>query len=129
VTFAPRRLVPPGDIDHSEHGPGEDRMLEFLGRGVADTGAAFAGLSTSLGDRLGLHRAMAGTGPVSPARLAERTGLVERYLPAAMAQHGPHALGNHAGEAVLRELAAEAGLRGWTLAAQTPTNRGYAVTR
>ncbi|HEX4356958.1 MAG TPA: hypothetical protein VH141_05530 [Pseudonocardia sp.] len=80
VTFAPRRFVPPGDIDHSDHGPGEDRVLEFPGRVVADTGAAFAGLSTSLGDRLGLYRATARTGPVSSARLAERTELVERYV-------------------------------------------------
>ena len=46
-----------------------------------------------------------------------------------MAQHGPCALGNHAGESVMRELAEVAGLRGWRLAAQSPTNRGHAVTR
>src|SRR5215813_7155710 len=33
-----------------------------------------------LGDRLGLWAAMAGAGPTTSARLAERTGLHERYL-------------------------------------------------
>ncbi|HEX4248021.1 MAG TPA: methyltransferase domain-containing protein [Pseudonocardia sp.] len=80
VTFAPPRDVPLLGAVLEEDGPEEGRVLEFLGRVVADTGAAFAGLSTSLGDRLGLYRAMAGTGPVSSARLAERTGLVERYV-------------------------------------------------
>ncbi|MGF1427717.1 class I SAM-dependent methyltransferase [Kitasatospora sp. LaBMicrA B282] len=58
----------------------EDRMMEFLGRVVTDAGAAMAGLSTSLGDRLGLYTAMAGAGPLTSTQLAERTGLHERYL-------------------------------------------------
>lgn len=33
-----------------------------------------------LGDRLGLHRAMAGQGPLSAGDLAARTGLNERFL-------------------------------------------------
>ncbi|WP_225446848.1 methyltransferase domain-containing protein [Streptacidiphilus sp. PB12-B1b] len=58
----------------------EDRVMEFLGRVVTDAGAAVAGLSTSLGDRLGLYQAMAGAGPLTSEQLAERTGLVERYV-------------------------------------------------
>ncbi|MCE7010294.1 class I SAM-dependent methyltransferase [Kibdelosporangium philippinense] len=54
---------------------------------------------------------------------------VSLCLPAALAQNGPHALGNHAGEEKLREIAAEAGLTGWKLAVETPTNRIYAITR
>ncbi|EYT81940.1 SAM-dependent methyltransferase [Streptomyces sp. Tu 6176] len=53
---------------------------------VADNAAAFAGVSTSLGVRLGLYTAMAGAGPLTSDELAARTGLVERcvqeWLPA-----------------------------------------------
>ncbi|MGC5311829.1 class I SAM-dependent methyltransferase [Micromonospora zamorensis] len=54
--------------------------MEFLGRVVTDSGAAFAGLSTSLGGRLGLYAAMAGAGPLTSLQLADRTGLIERYV-------------------------------------------------
>ena len=37
-------------------------------------------LMIHLGDRLGLYKALDGAGPVSPAELAERTGLQERWL-------------------------------------------------
>ncbi|MCX4745314.1 methyltransferase domain-containing protein [Kitasatospora sp. NBC_01287] len=58
----------------------EEKMMEFLGRVIGDAGAAVAGLCTSLGDRLGIYAAMAEGGPMTAARLAERTGLQERYL-------------------------------------------------
>ncbi|HZG07309.1 MAG TPA: class I SAM-dependent methyltransferase [Streptomyces sp.] len=58
----------------------QDRVMEFLERVVADSGAAFAGLTTSIGARLGLYAAMAGAGPLTPGQLAERTGLAERYV-------------------------------------------------
>jgi 2-polyprenyl-3-methyl-5-hydroxy-6-metoxy-1,4-benzoquinol methylase len=58
----------------------EDRTMEFLGRVVTDAGAAFAGLSTAVGARLGLYKAMAGAGPLTSVQLADRTGLVERYV-------------------------------------------------
>ncbi|WP_042406136.1 class I SAM-dependent methyltransferase [Streptacidiphilus carbonis] len=58
----------------------EDKVMEFLGQVVTDAGAAVAGLCTSLGDRLGLYTAMAGAGPLTSAQLAEKTGLVERYV-------------------------------------------------
>jgi 2-polyprenyl-3-methyl-5-hydroxy-6-metoxy-1,4-benzoquinol methylase len=58
----------------------ESKMMEFLGKVVTDAGAAVAGLSTSLGDRLGLYEAMAGSGQLTSAQLAEKTGLVERYV-------------------------------------------------
>lgn len=37
-------------------------------------------LMVHLGDRLGLYRALAGAGPVTPGELADRTGLHERWL-------------------------------------------------
>ncbi|MYT29061.1 MULTISPECIES: class I SAM-dependent methyltransferase [unclassified Streptomyces] len=58
----------------------QDRVDAFMERVITDAGAAVAGLCTSLGDRLGLYRAMAGAGPLTSAELAARTGLVERYV-------------------------------------------------
>ncbi|MCW8383708.1 class I SAM-dependent methyltransferase [Streptomyces justiciae] len=54
--------------------------MEFLERVVADNAAAFAGVTTSLGVRLGLYQAMAGAGALTSDELAEKTGLVERYV-------------------------------------------------
>jgi 2-polyprenyl-3-methyl-5-hydroxy-6-metoxy-1,4-benzoquinol methylase len=58
----------------------DDLTMEFLERVIADGAAAAAGLSTALGDRLGLYSAMAGAGPLTSVQLAERTGLNERYV-------------------------------------------------
>jgi hypothetical protein len=57
------------------------------------------------------------------------TGLGAICLPAAMAQQGPHSLWNHPGEDTPREIAADAGLHHWRLAAATPVNRVYAAGR
>lgn len=48
-------------------------------------------------------------------------------LPAAMAQNGPLALGNHAGQAALRDLAEEAGFTRWERVAETPRSAVYAL--
>ncbi|QHC22094.1 class I SAM-dependent methyltransferase [Streptomyces sp. GS7] len=58
----------------------DGQVQDFLERVITDGGAAVAGLCTSLGDRLGLYRAMAGAGPLTSVELAARTGLVERYV-------------------------------------------------
>ncbi|WP_331737639.1 class I SAM-dependent methyltransferase [Streptomyces sp. NBC_00019] len=60
--------------------PDEKRVMEFLERVVADNAAAFAGVSTSLGIRLGLYRAMSGAGALTSDQLAQKAGLVERYV-------------------------------------------------
>ncbi|MEH1164042.1 methyltransferase domain-containing protein [Micromonospora sp. CPCC 205539] len=57
----------------------QDRVNAFLGRVVTDSAAAFAGLSVSLGTRLGLYAAMAGSGPITAAQLAAKAGIVEHY--------------------------------------------------
>jgi len=57
-----------------------DLVIEFVERVFADNAAAVAGLSTALGDQLGLYAAMAGAGPLTSAQLADRTGLNERYV-------------------------------------------------
>ena len=55
-------------------------MIDFRMRIAVDVGAAFAGLSTAIGGRLGLYVAMAGAGPLTSAELAAKTELDERYL-------------------------------------------------
>ncbi|MFF4355068.1 class I SAM-dependent methyltransferase [Streptomyces sp. NPDC001530] len=50
-------------------------------------------------------------------------------LPAAMAQDGPHALGNHPGQDALEAIAAEVGLHSWRPAVETLTNLIYDVRR
>jgi 2-polyprenyl-3-methyl-5-hydroxy-6-metoxy-1,4-benzoquinol methylase len=50
-------------------------------------------------------------------------------LPSALAQHGPQSLGNHAGEEPMRRIADAAGLHHWTLTAESPVNRVYALAR
>ncbi len=58
----------------------ETQMMEFVGQAVADVGALLGGAMVVIGDKLGLYRAMAGTGSVTPAELAVRTGTAERYI-------------------------------------------------
>jgi SAM-dependent methyltransferase len=56
------------------------RLEAFVHQAVGDMGAAISGLLLHLGDRLGLYKAMAGAGPMTPADLAARTGTAERYV-------------------------------------------------
>jgi SAM-dependent methyltransferase len=60
--------------------PNPDKLNELVGKLVGDLGAAIAGASILLGDRLGIYKAMADGVPVTPAELAKKTGLHERYL-------------------------------------------------
>lgn len=50
-------------------------------------------------------------------------------LPVAAAQHGPHALGNHAGEAALRAIAEGAGFTRWRRATETAVSAVYQARR
>ena len=63
-----------------EQGVDEQRVVDFLMKVAGDAGAAAGGVSVAIGDRLGLYAALAGAGPTTAADLANRTGLVERYL-------------------------------------------------
>jgi len=59
----------------------DDAKLEaFMGQALGDLGAAISGLMVYLGDQLGLYKAMAGAGPVTPAEVAARTETDERYV-------------------------------------------------
>ena len=58
----------------------ESKMTEFVEKAVDDVGALLSGSMVVIGDKLGLYRAMAGAGWLSPAELASRTGTAERYV-------------------------------------------------
>jgi SAM-dependent methyltransferase len=58
----------------------EARLEEFMGRFVQDLGAGATAPLVVIGDKLGLYKAMADGGPVTPGELAERTGCRERYV-------------------------------------------------
>ena len=49
----------------------EAALEQFVHQAVGDLAAAISGLMVHLGDRLGLYRAMAGAGPVTPSALAD----------------------------------------------------------
>jgi SAM-dependent methyltransferase len=60
--------------------PNPDKLNDLAGKLVGDLGAAMAGASVLLGDRLGLYKAMADGTPVTSAQLAKKTKLHERYV-------------------------------------------------
>jgi SAM-dependent methyltransferase len=56
------------------------KLERFVGSVVSDLGATMNAALVRIGDKLGLYRAMAGAGPMTPAELAEKTGTAERYV-------------------------------------------------
>lgn len=72
---------------------------------------------------------------VSPADIDTQTPAARMFmalsavmcLPVAVAQRGPHALGNHSGEQAFRAIAEEAGFTRWRRATETPVNAVYEV--
>jgi SAM-dependent methyltransferase len=58
----------------------ETKMMDFVDRAVGDVGAVLGGAMVVIGDKLGLYRAMAGAGSITPAELASRTGTHHRYV-------------------------------------------------
>ena len=61
------------EIDH-------DKLMQFVYRAVDEVGATLNTALVVMGDRLGLYRALAGNGGLTPSELAERTGTAERYV-------------------------------------------------
>jgi SAM-dependent methyltransferase len=57
----------------------EGKLNAFLGRAIGDLGAAISAVLISIGDQLGLYRALAKE-HLTPAQLAEKTGTHERYV-------------------------------------------------
>src|SRR5215831_2774096 len=56
------------------------KLHEFMGKLLNDMGAAATGALVLIGDKLGLYKALAEAGPLTPAELAARTGTAERYV-------------------------------------------------
>ena len=57
-----------------------DKLEQFVFRAVDEVGATLNAALVVMGDRLGLYRALAGTGGLSAGELAARTGTAERYV-------------------------------------------------
>jgi SAM-dependent methyltransferase len=57
-----------------------DKLMGFVFKAVDDVGATLNTALVVMGDRLGLYRALAGAGPLTPGELAQRTGTAERYV-------------------------------------------------
>ena len=57
-----------------------DKLMQFVFRAVDEVGATLNTALVVLGDKLGLYRALAGTGGLTSVELAERTGTSERYV-------------------------------------------------
>jgi SAM-dependent methyltransferase len=58
----------------------EEKLGAFMNQLVGELGATAGAALVVTGDRLGLWKAMAGAGGVTPRDLAERTGTSERYV-------------------------------------------------
>ena len=58
----------------------EAKLGAFMNRALDDIGATFGAALVVIGDKLGLYKAMVGTGPLGSGELAERTGTAERYV-------------------------------------------------
>jgi SAM-dependent methyltransferase len=58
----------------------EQQVHEFVEKAFGDLAGALTASLVVIGDKLGLYRAMAGAGPLTPAELATKTGTGERYV-------------------------------------------------
>jgi ubiquinone/menaquinone biosynthesis C-methylase UbiE len=58
----------------------KQKLDSLVGRLFGELSAGYGGVMVSLGDKLGLYRAMAGTGPLSSHEVAKRAGCAERYV-------------------------------------------------
>lgn len=58
----------------------QSRLEAFQGKMLGDMGAAISAALVILGDKLGLYKAMAQSGPTTSLKLASATGTTERYV-------------------------------------------------
>jgi len=56
------------------------KLDALISRAIGDLSAGYGGVMVSLGNRLGLYRAMAAAGPLTSWELASRAGCAERYV-------------------------------------------------
>jgi SAM-dependent methyltransferase len=57
-----------------------EKLEQFVFRAVDEVGATLGAALVVMGDKLGLYRALAGAGPLTPVELARRSGVAERYV-------------------------------------------------
>jgi SAM-dependent methyltransferase len=57
-----------------------DKLNEFMGKAVSEIGIAMSAALVLIGDKLGLYKAMAQAGPLTPAEVAKKSGTAERYV-------------------------------------------------
>jgi len=68
-------------MEHTHHDTtSSEKLDELVARAINDLSAGYGGVMISLGNRLGLYKAMAGAGPLSARALAKRAGCAERYV-------------------------------------------------
>lgn len=58
----------------------EAKLHDFMGKMLGDMGAAIGTALVLIGDKLGLYKTLATSGPLTSDQLAERTGTTERYV-------------------------------------------------
>jgi ubiquinone/menaquinone biosynthesis C-methylase UbiE len=58
----------------------QEKLDSLVGRLFGELSAGYGGVMVSLGEKLGLYRAMAGAGPLSSHEVAKRAGCAERYV-------------------------------------------------
>ena len=85
----PRRLIRVAPIDRggtswppskSPSRSTAQKLEQFVFRAVDEVGATLNAALVVMGDKLGLYRALAGAGALTPVELARRTGVGERYV-------------------------------------------------
>ena len=57
-----------------------EKLMEFVFGAVGEVGATLNTALVVMGDKLGLYRALAGAGGLTPLELARRAGVSERYI-------------------------------------------------
>ena len=57
-----------------------EKLEQFVFRAVGEVGATLGAALVVMGDKLGLYRALAGAGGLTPVELARRTAVSERYI-------------------------------------------------
>jgi len=58
----------------------EKKLMDFVFRAVDEVGATLNAALVVMGDKLGLYRALADSGPCTPSELADRSGTSVRYV-------------------------------------------------
>jgi SAM-dependent methyltransferase len=58
----------------------QQKLNDLVGRHIGDIAAGYSGVMVSIGNDLGLYKAMAGAGPLNSHEVAKRSGCAERYV-------------------------------------------------